>query len=108
MGFIDGSVVNVALPAMQATLNSTLATMQWVINAYMLLLASLILLGGSLGDRFGRKRVFIVGLVIFAAASVGCGAAPSAGWLIAARAIQGAGAALLVPASLAKIGRAHV
>lgn len=107
MGFIDGSVVNVALPAMQATLNSTLATMQWVINAYMLLLASLILLGGSLGDRFGRKRVFIVGLVIFAAASVGCGAAPSAGWLIAARAIQGAGAALLVPASLAIIGTAY-
>ncbi len=107
MGFIDGSVVNVALPAMQATLHSTLATMQWVINAYMLLLASLILLGGSLGDRFGRKRIFIVGLIIFAVASVGCGAAPSAAWLIAARAIQGAGAALLVPASLAIIGTAY-
>jgi EmrB/QacA subfamily drug resistance transporter len=107
MGFIDGSVVNVALPAMQATLHSTLATMQWVINAYMLMLASLILLGGSLGDRFGRKRIFIVGLIVFAAASVGCGAAPSAAWLIAARAVQGAGAALLVPASLAIIGTAY-
>ncbi len=107
MGFIDGSVVNVALPAMQATLHSTLATMQWVINGYMLMLASLILLGGSLGDRFGRKRVFIVGLVIFAAASLGCGAAPSAGSLIVARAVQGAGAALLVPASLAIIGTAY-
>jgi EmrB/QacA subfamily drug resistance transporter len=107
MGFIDGSVVNVALPAMQATLHSTLATMQWVVNAYMLMLASLILLGGSLGDRFGRKRVFIAGLVVFAAASVGCGAARSAFWLIAARAVQGAGAALLVPASLAIIGTAY-
>lgn len=107
MGFIDGSVVNVALPAMQGSLQSTLATMQWVINGYMLMLASLILLGGSMGDRFGRRRMFILGLVIFAAASLGCGAAPSAGWLIAARVVQGLGAALMVPASLAIIGAAY-
>lgn len=107
MGFIDGSVVNVALPAMQSSLQSTLATMQWVINSYMLMLASLILPGGSLGDRFGRKRIFVIGLVIFAIASLGCGLAPSAGWLIAARAVQGAGAALLVPTSLAIIGTAY-
>jgi EmrB/QacA subfamily drug resistance transporter len=106
LGFIDGSVVNVALPAMQSTLQSTIATMQWVINGYMLMLASLILLGGSLGDRFGRRRVFIIGLVIFAIASMGCGLAPTAGWLIAARVVQGLGAAMLVPASLAIIGAA--
>ena len=107
LGFIDSTVVNVALPAMQSGLNSTLATMQWVINGYMLMLASLMLLGGSLGDRFGRKRTFGAGLVIFALASVVCGAASSAGWLIAARVLQGAGASLLVPASLAIIGTAY-
>lgn len=107
MGFIDGSVVNVALPSIQADLHSTLATMQWVINSYMLMLASLILLGGSLGDRFGRRRIFIVGLVIFAVASAACGLAATAGWLIVARMVQGLGAALLVPASLAIIGAAY-
>ena len=107
MGFIDGSVVNVALPSIQADLNSALATMQWVINSYMLMLASLILLGGSLGDRFGRRRIFIVGLVIFAAASAACGGAGTAALLIVARMVQGVGAALLVPASLAIIGAAY-
>jgi MFS family permease len=104
--FIDGSVVNVALPAIQASLQSSLAAMQWVMNGYMLMLASLILLGGSAGDRFGRRPIFIVGLIGFIAASAGCGIAPSAGWLIAARLVQGTAAALLVPASLAIISAA--
>jgi EmrB/QacA subfamily drug resistance transporter len=107
LGFIDGSVVNVALPAIQTGLQSSLATMQWVINGYMLMLAGLILLGGSAGDRFGRRRIFIAGLIGFVAASAGCGIAPSAGWLIAARLVQGIAAALLVPASLAIISAAY-
>jgi EmrB/QacA subfamily drug resistance transporter len=107
MGLIDGSIVNVALPAMQSSLHSTIATLQWVVNGYMLMLTSLMLFGGSLGDRFGRKRMFIVGLVVFAIASLGCGLAPSAGWLIAARVLQGAGAAVLTPISLALIGTAY-
>ena len=107
LSFIDGSVVNVALPAMQRDLETQIATMQWVANGYMLTLASLILLGGSAGDRFGRRRIFMSGLVGFAAASLACGLAPSAGWLIAARLAQGAAAALLVPSSLAIIGAAY-
>ena len=107
IGFIDGSVVNVALPEMQRSLATSLGTMQWVMNGYMLTLASLILLGGSAGDRFGRRRIFIIGLVGFAAASLACGLAPSATWLIAARLAQGAAAALLTPASLAIIGAAY-
>lgn len=107
MGFIDGSVVNVALPAMQTSLHSPLPIMQWVINGYMLMLTSLILLGGSMGDRFGRKQVFMAGLVVFALASLACGLAPTAAWLIGARVGQGVGAALLVPASLAIIGVAY-
>lgn len=107
MGFIDGSVVNVALPSMQATLSGTLATMQWIVNGYMLMLASLILLGGAIGDRYGRRRTFIIGLVIFAVASAACGFAPTDDWLVAGRLMQGAGAALLVPASLAIIGAAY-
>jgi MFS family permease len=95
LSFIDGSVVNVALPAMQSSLNASLGTMQWVVNAYMLTLASLILLGGSAGDRFGRRRVFIVGLLGFTAASFACAIAPSALWLIGARTAQGAAAALM-------------
>jgi EmrB/QacA subfamily drug resistance transporter len=108
IGFIDGSVVNVALPAIQRELETSLATMQWVINGYMLTLASLILLGGSAGDRFGRRRIFMIGLVGFAAASLACGLAPTAAWLVAARLLQGAMAALLTPASLAIIGAAYV
>ncbi|UXN60599.1 MFS transporter [Phyllobacterium zundukense] len=106
LSFIDGSVVNVALPAIQGSFGSSLATMQWVVNGYMLMLASLILLGGSVGDRFGRRRIFIAGLIGFAVASMGCGLAPSAGWLIAMRLLQGASAAMLVPASLAIISAA--
>ena len=107
MGFIDGSVVNVALPSMQASFSGTLATMQWIVNGYMLMLASLILLGGAIGDRYGRRRAFIIGLVIFAIASAACGFAPTSGWLVAGRLLQGIGAALLVPASLAIIGGAY-
>ena len=86
---------------MQRGLGASLANMQWVVSGYMLTLASLILLGGSMGDRFGRRRIFLIGLAGFALASLGCGMAPSAGWLIAARLAQGAAAALLTPASLA-------
>jgi EmrB/QacA subfamily drug resistance transporter len=107
MSFIDGSVVNVALPAMQQSFAASLGTMQWVMNGYMLTLASLILLGGSAGDRFGLRRVFIIGLIAFTAASLACALAPSALWLIAARTAQGVAAALLTPASLAIIGAAY-
>lgn len=105
--FIDGSVVNVALPEMQRSLEASLGEMQWVVNGYMLTLASLILLGGSAGDRFGRRHVFMIGLVGFALTSLACGFAPSAPWLIAARLAQGVAAALLTPTSLAIIGAAY-
>jgi EmrB/QacA subfamily drug resistance transporter len=104
MVFIDGTVVNVALPALQADMNVSVVDMQWVVEAYALLLAALLLLGGALGDKFGRKRIFSVGVVVFALASVWCGLAPSIGQLIAARSVQGVGGALLVPGSLAIIG----
>ena len=107
LSFIDGSVVNVALPAIQNSLGSSLSTMQWVVNAYMLTLASFILLGGSAGDRYGRRRAFLIGLVGFGVASVACALAPSVFWLIAARLVQGMAAALLMPASLAIIGAAY-
>src|ERR1044071_3016480 len=103
MAFIDGTVVNVALPALQANLNATVVDVQWVVESYALLLAALILVGGSLGDHFGRKRVFCAGTALFALASVWCGAAPNVSQLIAARAVQGVGGALLVPGSLAII-----
>jgi EmrB/QacA subfamily drug resistance transporter len=106
MSFIDGSVVNVALPAMQRSLGTSFGALQWVVNGYMLTFASLILFGGSAGDRFGRRRVFIIGLCLFALASLSCGLAPSASWVIAARLAQGVGAALLTPTSLAIIGSA--
>jgi EmrB/QacA subfamily drug resistance transporter len=106
LSFIDSSVVNVALPAMQRDLHASLATMQWVVNGYMLMLASLILPGGSAGDRFGRRRVFLIGLCAFVIASLACALAPGTAWLIAARLMQGIAAALLVPASLAIIGAA--
>src|SRR5256885_5672930 len=103
MAFIDGTVVNVALPALQTNLNATIVDVQWVIEAYSLLLAALLLVGGSLGDHFGRRRVFLVGVALFAFASAWCGFAADIGQLIAARAVQGLGAALLVPGSLAII-----
>src|SRR4051812_16819577 len=101
--FIDATVVNVALPALQADLQATITDVQWVIEAYALFLGALILVGGSLGDQFGRKRVFLLGLVLFTVASAGCGFATSPAMLIAGRALQGIGAALLVPGSLAII-----
>ncbi|MGW2301437.1 MFS transporter [Streptomyces sp. NPDC001809] len=103
MALLDSTVVNVALPHIGADLDADLAVLQWTVNAYMLTLAGLILLGGSLGDRFGRRRVFVIGVVWFALASLLCGLAPNAGVLIAARALQGVGGALLTPGSLALI-----
>jgi EmrB/QacA subfamily drug resistance transporter len=103
MAFIDGSVVNVALPAIQADMAASLKGVQWVVNAYMLMLGALVLVGGSMGDRFGRRRVFALGIVIFTAASVACGLAPDTALLVAARTAQGLGGALLVPSSLAII-----
>jgi EmrB/QacA subfamily drug resistance transporter len=103
MAFIDGTVVNVALPALQTSLNATAADVQWVIESYALLLSALLLVGGSLGDHYGRRRVFLLGVVIFAVASGLCGFAGNIRQLIAARAVQGFGAALLVPGSLAII-----
>ena len=103
MAFIDGTVVNVALPALQTNLNATIVDVQWVIEAYSLLLAAFLLVGGSLGDHYGRRRVFLVGVALFAFASAWCGFAADIRQLIAARAVQGLGAALLVPGSLAII-----
>jgi EmrB/QacA subfamily drug resistance transporter len=103
MAFIDGTVVNVALPALQTDLNASVPDVQWVIAAYALFLAALLLVGGSLGDHYGRRRVFLIGVAIFTAASGWCGLAGNIGQLIMARAVQGIGAALLVPGSLAII-----
>ncbi|MFM0204576.1 MFS transporter [Paraburkholderia fungorum] len=104
MAFIDGSVVNVALPSIQTELGASVAAIQWVVNAYLLFLGALVLVGGSLGDKLGRRTVFIAGIGVFTLASIGCGLAPRVGALIAARAVQGIGAALLVPSSLSIIG----
>lgn len=103
MAFIDSTVVNVALPALQANLNATIVNVQWVIEAYSLLLAALLLVGGSLGDHYGRRRIFLLGIAIFALASAWCGCAFNIRQLIVARTVQGFGAALLVPGSLAII-----
>jgi EmrB/QacA subfamily drug resistance transporter len=107
MAFLDSTVVNIALPVMQRELGANVDQMQWVVEAYSLLLAALVLVGGALGDRFGRRRVFVVGVVAFAIASAACAVAPRPSWLIAARALQGIGAALLVPGSLSLIGAAY-
>jgi EmrB/QacA subfamily drug resistance transporter len=103
MAFIDGTALNVALPALQKELHADGAQLLWIVNAYLLTLASLILLGGSLGDHYGRKRVFTLGIVIFALASLACGLAPTIGFLLFMRVIQGIGGALMVPGSLAII-----
>ncbi len=107
IAFIDGSVVNVALPTLQREMAAGLAAMQWVVNAYLLMLGALVLVGGILGDRLGQRTVFTWGLVVFTLASVVCGLTPNAGVLIAARAVQGVGAALLVPSSLAIIAAVY-
>lgn len=103
LAFIVGSVVNVALPAIQQDLGASAIEMQWVLNGYLLFLSALILAGGSLGDHYGRRRVFVIGILIFAGASVWCGLAGSPALLIVARGVQGIGGALLVPSSLAII-----
>ena len=103
MAFIDSTVVNVALPALQATFNATVIDVQWVVESYGLLLGALILVGGAAGDLFGRRKIFLAGVTLFALASIACGLAQSIEQLIAARAVQGLGAALLTPGSLAII-----
>jgi len=101
MAILDSTIVNIALPAIDDDLQAGTAGLTWTVNAYTLTLASLILLGGSLGDRLGRRRVFVLGVVWFAAASLMCGLAPNVELLVAARALQGIGGALLTPGSLA-------
>jgi EmrB/QacA subfamily drug resistance transporter len=108
MAFLDGTVVNVALPHIGADLHADLAGLQWTVNAYTLVLASLVLLGGALGDRYGRRRVFLVGVTWFTVASVLCGLSPGVGLLVGARALQGVGAALLTPSSLALLQSSFV
>ena len=103
MAFVDGTVVSIALPEIQRALGADIAALQWVVNAYLLILGALILAGGGLGDRLGRRRLFIVGIGSFSVASLFCASAPNIETLIAARALQGIGAALLVPQSLAII-----
>lgn len=103
MAFIDSTVVNVALPALQSYFHATMVDVQWVVEAYGLFLGALILVGGSLGDLFGRRRIFVAGVAVFAIASAGCGVASSIRQLLLARSVQGLGAALLVPGSLSLI-----
>ncbi|MFJ8581826.1 MFS transporter [Micromonospora sp. NPDC093277] len=100
MVFLDSTVVNVALPRLGAELKANVADLQWTVNGYLLMLAAFVLLGGALGDRFGRRRIFLLGVAWFAAASVLCGLSQGTGWLIVARFLQGAGGALLTPGSL--------
>ncbi|MFL6651906.1 MAG: MFS transporter, partial [Sulfurifustaceae bacterium] len=104
LAFIEGSVINLALPALQSDLGATSTGVQWVANAYMLMLVAFMLIGGSLGDRYGLRRIFMLGTGIFGAGALGCALAPTLVWLTVARLIQGFGGALLVPASLALIG----
>jgi EmrB/QacA subfamily drug resistance transporter len=107
MAFIDGTVVNVALPAIQRDLGAGAGDAQWVVEAYTLLLSSLLLVGGALGDRYGRRRMLGIGVALFAATSVACGVAPSPGVLVVGRALQGAAAALVMPGSLALISATY-
>src|SRR6202043_1645679 len=104
MAFIDGSVVNIALPAIQQALHADAISTQWIVNGYLLLLGALVLVGGSAADLYGRRRIFLVGVVLFTAASVACAFSPDITVLVVSRAVQGVGAALLTPASLAMLG----
>ena len=108
MAFIDGTALNVVLPSIQKDLNATAADLFWVLNAFLLMLASLVLLGGSLGDKLGRKKVFITGIAIFLFGSTACGLAPDICWLILFRALQGIGGALMIPGSLSLISASFV
>ena len=105
LAFIDGSVVNVGLPAIGASLRSDGVGLQWIVNAYLLPLSALLLLGGAAGDRFGRRRLLMIGVGVFGTASLACAMAPSLGWLLAARFVQGISAAMLMPSSLAILGQ---
>lgn len=105
LAFIDGSVVNVGLPAIGADFHAGASELQWVVNAYLLPLSALLLLGGAAGDRYGRRRLLIAGVALFALASLACALAPTLGWLLAARFVQGASAAMLMPNSLAILGQ---
>ncbi len=107
LGFIDGSVVSIAIPAIRSDIGATLADAQWISNAYAVTLSALILAGGAAGDNFGLRRTFVTGIVLFVAASLACALAPGPGSLIAARAVQGVGAAIMVPGSLAIIAKAY-
>jgi EmrB/QacA subfamily drug resistance transporter len=104
MAFIDGSVVNVALPSIQQALHADTAATQWIVNAYLLLLGALVLIGGSAADLYGRRRIFVLGLTVFTLASIACGLSPNVAVLVGSRAVQGFGAALLTPSSLAMLG----
>src|SRR5689334_11701729 len=101
MAMLDATIVNVALPHIGDEFNASVSALQWVLTGYLLALASLILLGGALGDRFGRRRVFLIGTIWFAGASLLCGGSPNVEVLVGARVLQGIGAALLTPGSLA-------
>src|ERR1700743_237819 len=103
MAFIDATALNVVLPALQKSLNATGADLFWLLNAYLLMLASLLLVGGSLGDKLGRKKIFMAGICIFIIGSAACGLAPGILFLIAFRIIQGIGGALMIPGSLSLI-----
>src|SRR5882762_4106592 len=103
MAFIDGTALNVVLPALQKSLDARGADLFWILNAYLLMLASLILIGGSLGDKLGRRKVYMTGIFIFILGSAACGFAPGVGVLIICRVIQGIGGALMIPGSLSLI-----
>jgi EmrB/QacA subfamily drug resistance transporter len=103
MIMLDNTIVNVALPSIQRSLHMSISSLEWIVTAYALTFAALLITGGKLGDLYGRKRMFIAGLVVFTLASLACGLAPSAGFLIGARAVQGVGAALMNPATLSII-----
>src|ERR1700748_521044 len=100
MAFIDATALNVVLPSLQKSLNASGADLFWILNAYLLILAALILIGGSLGDKLGRKKIFTIGILIFILGSAACGFAPTVAWLIAFRILQGIGGALMIPGSL--------
>jgi len=104
MALLDGSVVNIALPAIQRALHADAAATQWIVSAYLLLLGAFVLIGGSAADLYGRRRIFILGIAVFTAASIACAFSPNIAVLVVSRAVQGLGAALLMPASLAMLG----
>jgi MFS family permease len=107
MAFIDSSALTVALPKLRAAVGADLASVQWVLNVYVLALASLTLIGGALADAYGKARMLSIGCLLFGAASIGCALAPSVAWLIASPVLQGIAAAVMTPASLALIGATH-